>query len=97
MLAFYDPEIDYGFDLEEYRALCRLHGPRIDRTGWAAKDTVNFGPRSRAKQRAFYDAMKDLVLPATGMPHVIRVEVIDREPELAWALNRERISAALAI
>ncbi|MEQ4567215.1 hypothetical protein [Paenarthrobacter sp. CAP02] len=97
MLDFYWPDIDYGFDPEEYRALCRLHGPRMDRTGWAAKDTVNFGPRSRAKQRAFYDAMKDLVLPAMGMPHVIRVEVIDREPELAWALNRERISAALAI
>lgn len=96
MLDFYEPEIDYGFDLEEYRALCRLHGPRIDRTGWAAKDTVNFGPRSRAKQRAFYDAMKDLVLPAMGKPHVIRIEVIDREPELAWALNRERLSAALA-
>ncbi|WP_223937426.1 hypothetical protein [Arthrobacter sp. StoSoilB5] len=97
MLDFYGPDVDYGFDLEEYRALCRLHGPRIDRTGWAANDTVNFGPRSRAKQGAFYDSMKDLVLPAMGIPHVIRVEVIDREPELAWALNRERISAALAI
>lgn len=53
MFDFYEPEIDYGFDLEAYRALCRLHGPRIDRTGWAAMDTVNFGPRSRAKQRAF--------------------------------------------
>lgn len=96
MLDFYEPEIDYGFDLEEYRALCRQHGPRIDRTAWAAKDTVNFGPRSRAKQRAFYDAMKDLVLPSMGKPHVIRIEVTNREPELAWALNRERISAALA-
>ena len=96
MLDCYEPGIDYGFDLEEYRALCRLHGPRIDRTGWAAKGTVNFGPRSRSRQRAFYDATKDLVLPAMGNPHVIRVEVIDREPELAWALNRERISAVLA-
>lgn len=97
MLDFYELDIDYGFDLEEYRALCRLHGPRIDRTGWAAKDTVNFGPRSRAKQRAFYDAMKDLVMPAIGNPHVIRVEIVDRAPELAWALNRERIFAAIAI
>lgn len=85
MLDFYEPEIDYGFDVKEYRTLCRLHGPRIDRTGWAAKDTVNFGARSRAKQRVFYDAMKDLVLPAMDKLHVIRIEVIDREPELAWA------------
>lgn len=92
---FYGPAAALGYELDNYRASCRIHGPRIDRSGWATKYTPNFGPRSRARQRAFYDSMKDLVLPSIGKPHLIRVEVIDRDTDRAWTDNRNRIFAAI--
>lgn len=92
---FYEPAAALGYELDEYQALCSLHGPRIDRSGWATKPTPNFGPRSRTRQRAFYDAMKDLVLPTIGKPQLIRVDVIDRDTDRAWSENRDRIFAAI--
>jgi hypothetical protein len=41
--------------------------------------------------------MKDLVLPAMGKSHVIRIAVPDRDVDRAWTEQRDRVMAALAI
>lgn len=59
------------------------------------KETFNFGPRSRGRQRAFYDTLKDLAIPAAAMPPVIRIPVPDRDVETAWKSSRDRVFAAI--
>ena len=89
----YPDDVRVSFDIEEYRRLCAKHRSRADKD--FVKDTVNFGPRSRGRQRAFYDALKDLAIPATGMPPVIRIPVPDRDVETAWKSSRDRVFAAM--
>ncbi|WP_461171975.1 hypothetical protein M1D93_13175 [Arthrobacter sp. Z1-9] len=79
-----------GFDVDEYKRTCQQYSPYAD-TAWAGKDTVTFGPRSRGRQRAFYDALKDLSIPASGLPPVVRIPVPDRDVEKAWKNARERV------
>lgn len=95
-LDYYEVGTTYGFDLAEYRALCQKYGPRNEKSGWANKWTPNFGPKGRSRQRAYYDAMKDLVLPALGIKHVIRIAVPERDVERVWRAQRERVLEALA-
>lgn len=83
-----------GFDVDEYRELCQANSVSADRA-WAGKDTATFGPKSRGKQRAFYDALKDLSIPTAGLPPIVRIPVPDRDVETAWKLARDRVFAAV--
>ncbi|WP_437770635.1 DUF7255 family protein [Arthrobacter sp. KNU40] len=85
---------DLGFDIDEYRELCRVHHLRAD-LAFARKDTATFGPRSRGRQRAFYDALRDLSIPAAGLPPVMRIPVTDRDVVSAWKRSRDSIFAAI--
>lgn len=89
----YPADAQVSFDIEEYRRLCTLYSSRADRD--FVRDTFNFGPKSRGRQRAFYDALKDLSIPAAGLPPVIRVPVPDRDVEKAWKSSRDRVFAAI--
>ncbi|MEO5315551.1 hypothetical protein PV772_15785 [Pseudarthrobacter sp. CC12] len=84
-----------GFDLEDYRDLCEQHRVKADKA-WGTKKTATFGPKSRGRQRAFYDALKDLSLPAAGLPPVVRIAVPDRDYIRAWKQVRDRVFAAVA-
>jgi hypothetical protein len=84
-----------GFDLGDYRDLCEQHRVRADKA-WGTKKTATFGPKSRGRQRAFYDALKDLSLPAAGLPPVVRIAVPDRDYVRAWKQARDRVFAAVA-
>lgn len=90
----YPPNSPCEFDIDEYRQLCREHCQRGD-AAWAGKYTPTFGPRSRGKHRAFYDSLKDLSIPAAGLPPVVRVPVPDRDVERAWKSSRHRVFAAI--
>ncbi len=48
------------------RALCRDWGSRADRYR-ASKSALAFGPGGRQAQRAYHDAVRDLVVPAMGI------------------------------
>lgn len=84
-----------GFDLEDYRDLCEQHRVKADKA-WGTKKTATFGPKSRGRQRAFYDALKDLSLPAAGLPPLVRIAVPDRDYVRAWKQARNRVFAAVA-
>lgn len=87
----YPADSQLGFDIDEYRRLCLLY----DSKAWRSKDTVTFGPKSRLRHRAFYDALKDLSIPASGRPPVVRIPVPDRRTEVAWVNARERVFDAI--
>jgi hypothetical protein len=97
LLSFesYPKDAPLGFDLEDYRELCSRHHVKADKA-WGTKKTATFGPRSRGRQRAFYDALKDLSLPAAGLPPVVRIAVPDRDYVRAWKQARSRVFVAVA-
>lgn len=97
LLSFesYPDDAPLGFDLEDYRELCARHHAKADKA-WGTKKTATFGPKSRGRQRAFYDALKDLSLPAAGLPPVVRIAVPDRDYVTAWKQARSRVFAAVA-
>lgn len=71
-----------GFDPAEYRSLIQKLVPRADRY-LASKPAVAFGAGGRQRQRAYYDALRDIATPAMGYPPVIRVPAVEGNGETA--------------
>lgn len=91
-LDLYPPDIRVGFDVSEYRALCREWAPRADRYR-SSKAATGFGDGGRQRQRAYHDALRDLAAPVMGRPPVIRAAAPDRDGEAAYARVRSRMMA----
>lgn len=95
-LSLYPAETPLGFSIEEYRDLCERWAPVSDRYR-ASKPAVAFGPGGRQRQRAYHDALRDLVTPAMGRPPVLRVAAPDRDGAGAYermrGLLHERLGA----
>lgn len=51
---------------------------------FAHKAAAGFGPQGRPRQRAYNDALRDLVTPLMGHPPVMRVAVPDRDGAAAY-------------
>lgn len=94
-LGLYPEDTPLGFDLTQYRDLCKKWSPQADRYR-ASKEAVGFGPGGRQRQRAYYDALRDLVTPAMGHPPVIRVAAPERDGIAAYASTRERLLRAVS-
>lgn len=92
---FYARDSPLGFEPVEYRDLCRRFAPKAD-TYWQSKAAAAFGPGGRQRQRAYYDALRDLAVPAMGLPPLIRVPAPDGNGRTAFERNRERILRALS-
>lgn len=92
---FYAPDSPLGFEPDEYRDLCRRFAPKAD-TYRQSKAAAAFGPGGRQRQRAYYDALRDLAVPAMGLPPLIRVPAPDGNGRTAFERNRERILRALS-
>lgn len=75
---FYPSDASLGFDVDEYRALAERWRSEGDRA-YAHKVAPDFPqPGGRQAQRAYNDALRDLLAPTfTGYP-VIRLPVPDR-------------------
>ena len=93
-LSLYPPDTPLGFDLDGYRDLCEEWAPKSDRYR-AAKAAVGFGEAGRQRQRAYHDALRDLVVPAMGHPPVIRVPAPTRDGQAAYAAVRERMAGLI--
>jgi hypothetical protein len=89
-LDLYPPEAPLGFDTDAYRALCRDWAERSDKYR-KSKAAVGFGEGGRQRQRAYHDALRDLVTPALGHPPVIRVAALDRDGAAAYHRVRDRL------
>ncbi|MDX1870693.1 hypothetical protein SBI67_01040 [Mycolicibacterium sp. 120266] len=93
-LQMYPPDVPLGFDLQEYIAICR----RWQRTSdgyFRTKAARGFGVGGRHRQRAYYDALRDLATPAMGCPPLIRIEAADRDPVEAYRRHRISLRSAL--
>lgn len=90
-LNLYPPGVPLGFDIDEYKAVCRDWASRSDRFR-ASKPAIAFGERGRQRQRAYYDALRDLVTPALGHPALIRVPATDRDGAAAYESVRSRVT-----
>ncbi len=91
-LDLYPPDIPLGFDLDAYKALCRRWRGQAD-TAFAHRDARGFGPGGRQRQRAYYDALRDLATPAMGHPPLIRIEAPTDNGRGAYKLHRDRLLA----
>lgn len=91
-LDLYPVDAVLGFDLDEYRDLCRIWSAKADRY-YPAKDAVGFGPGGRQRQRAYNDALRDLVTPALGRPGVVRVAAPERDGAAAYDRVRDHLAS----
>lgn len=89
-LDLYPSDAPLGFDIDEYRELCREWCARSDKYR-QSKAAVGFGDGGRQRQRAYHDALRDLSAPAVGRPPVIRVPSPDRDGAAAYARVRNRL------
>lgn len=93
---FYGSDDVLGFDVAEYRTLCRRYSAVADAYR-RTKAAVAFGAGGRQRQRAYYDSLRDLTVPAMGHPPLIRVPAIDSDGAAAFVRNRQRILAAVQL
>lgn len=87
----YPSDLKVGFDIDEYRELCRAWSAKADRYR-AGKDAVGFGASGRQRQRAYNDALRDVVAPALGHPGVVRVAAPERDGTAAYLRVRDRLA-----
>jgi hypothetical protein len=86
-LDLYPDDVAVGFDLDEFRELCRAWCSETDglARGLPAK---GFGFGGRQRERAYHDALRDLATPAMGHPPVIRVAAADGDGTAAYRRHR---------
>lgn len=83
-IELYPSDIELGFDRDEYLYLIEMHHAKADRA-FAHKSARAFGNRGRPRQRAYLDAVRDLILPTMGFAPVIRVAAPEGVGELAFS------------
>jgi hypothetical protein len=94
-LDLYPGDVALGYDLATYKQLCKKWQNRSDGY-YRTKAARGFGVGGRQKQRAYYDALRDLATPAMGRPALIRIEAAERDPADAYRRHRAELRAALA-
>lgn len=89
-LELYGKDVQLVFDIDEYRALIRRWRSIADNYR-AAKPAVDFRrPGGRRAQRAYFDALRDLVAPSYGWT-VLRVPAPECDAPIAANRLMERI------
>jgi hypothetical protein len=88
----YPPDASLGFDLDEYRELCRTHAPQTDRFA-RAQAAKGFGIGGIQRERAYRDALRDLAFPAMGHPPVLRILALDDDGAAAYERSQEPLLA----
>lgn len=83
-----------GFDLDEYKDLCRAWCASTDglARGMAAK---GFGFGGVQRERAYHDALFDLGAPAMGLPPVVRIASLDNDGGGAYRRHRTALLTLL--
>ncbi len=94
-LELYRADVPLGFDLAEYKRLCREWGSRTDglARGLPAK---GFGFGGVARERAYHDALRDLATPAMGHPPLVRIAVLDGDGAAAYLRHRASLLSRLS-
>ena len=90
-LDLYPAEAALGFDVSEYRRLCRELAPSSDpiARGMPAKA---FGFGGVQRERAYHDSLFDLATPAMGHPPLIRAAAMDGDGAAAYRRVRDVVA-----
>ncbi len=93
-LELYPAAASVGFDLDEYKELCRAWRSSTDglSRGLAAK---GFGFGGVQRERAYFDSLRDLATPAMGHPPLVRVAAVDGDGAAAYRRSRRVLLTAL--
>lgn len=76
-LELYPKDLPLGFDPSEYQGLCHANRTLADRYR-RSKEARGFRrDGGRRAQRAYFDAVRDIAIPALGFAPVIRVPIVD--------------------
>jgi hypothetical protein len=91
-LELYPASAVLGFEIEEYRELCRSLSASSDRLsrGMPAK---GFGFGGVPRERAYHDALFDLATPAMGHPPLVRIAAVDGDGAAAYRRRRASLLA----
>jgi hypothetical protein len=90
-LRLYPSDSQVGFDLEHYLSVCKKWRGDADRA-YAHRTAAAFpGPAGRQRQRAYYDALRDLAAPAMGHPPLIRIDAPLNNGRAAYQAHRGRL------
>jgi hypothetical protein len=94
-LELYPADVSAGFDIDEYKELCRTWCTRVDQLarGLAAK---GFGIGGVQRERAYHDALRDLATPAMGHPPLVRIVAADGNGDGAYRRHRASLLALRA-
>lgn len=94
-LAHYPRNAPLGFDTDEYMSLCRANRTAADRYR-LTKEARGFRlTGGRRAQRAYFDSVRDLALPALGYAPVVRVPAIDGDGAAAYGRMRAALRQRL--
>jgi hypothetical protein len=91
-LDLYPATTSLGFEIDEYKELCRSLAPQSDRLsrGMPAK---GFGFGGVPRERAYHDALFDLATPAMGHPPLVRIAAVDGDGAAAYRRARASLLA----
>jgi hypothetical protein len=88
-LDLYPDDVSLGCDLDHYKALCNKWRRESDGY-YRTKAARGFGVGGRQRQRAYYDALRDLAAQQWPPP-LIRVDAPLRDGRAAYVESRERL------
>jgi len=89
-LELYPEGYPLGFEISAYTRLCREWRQKSD--GYRrTKAARGFGVGGRQRQRAYYDALRDLAAPAMGKTPLIRVDAAHGDGGRAYRTHRDRL------
>lgn len=93
-LDLYPREVRVGFDVEEYKELCRTHAPQTDRWRYGLASKC-FGWHGLQNERAYHDAVRDIASWVMGYPPLVRIPAIDSDGVAAYERAREELHRRL--
>ncbi len=94
-LELYPREVAVGFDIDEWKSLCREHAAQTDRWRYGLASKC-FGWHGLQNERAYEDAVRDIAAWVMAYPPLIRVAAIDGDGEAAYARAREELHRRLS-
>jgi hypothetical protein len=94
-LELYPDDMTLGFDLEQYKELCRAWCSSTDGLG-RGLPAKGFGFGGLQRERAYHDALLDLAAPAMGHPPVLRVAAVDGDGSAAYRRHRRTLRRLLS-
>ncbi|MGH3004420.1 MAG: hypothetical protein ACRDOS_00650 [Gaiellaceae bacterium] len=94
-LELYPKRMEIAFDIDEYRTLASKWSSVADKYR-AAKPALDFPhPGGRRAQRAYFDAVRDLVAPSFGWT-VCRIPAPECDPIIAFTRLTDRLARPLS-